>query len=164
MNIYKLVTLSFLMLLAPHGYAANTPDELANTLIQAIEENDTGKYEALIYPASLKFYKERDAAKYKSQMKLRFSRKKPSQYNSYEVTITDIENDKDSNLSEKRLRFYKDQWAIFPLIPEKRLNVIVKEGDVKTEGEWTVPYSSQILSRHNGRWYIVFPGDIVEIK
>ncbi|VAW15003.1 hypothetical protein MNBD_BACTEROID05-550, partial [hydrothermal vent metagenome] len=48
MNIYKLVTLSFLMLLAPHGYAANTPDELANTLIQAIEENDTGKYEALI--------------------------------------------------------------------------------------------------------------------
>lgn len=162
-TIYKAITLILIVLTVPYTYAASSPDELAKLLIQAIEEGDLKKYESLVYPASLKLQKERYGKMYKKQMDLRFKRKKPSQYNSYEITITEVVNDKDSNIEEKRLRFYENKWAIFPVTPEKRLDIIVKDGDIKTEGEWTVPYSSQVLSRENDTWYMVYPSEIVEI-
>lgn len=163
-EICKISALVMIVLSASYAHAAGTPDEVAKLLIQTIEESDLELYEGLIYPASLKQSKERGAERYEQQMALRFKRKKPSQYNSYEVTITDIVDDEDSNKAEKRLRYFKNKWAIFPVTPQKRLNIIVKEGDVKTEGEWTVPYSSQVLSEENGKWYMVYPGEFVEIE
>ncbi|MCU7921033.1 MAG: hypothetical protein KZQ95_22140 [Candidatus Thiodiazotropha sp. (ex Epidulcina cf. delphinae)] len=164
LNLYKVIFLLLMMLSASYTYASSSPDETAKLLIQAIEENNLKKYESLIYPASLKFYKERDAKNYKRQMELRFKRKKPSQYNSYEISITDIINDKDSNKEEKRLRFYKNKWMKFPIEPEKRLNIVVKEGNVKAKGEWTVPYMLQVLSKHNGKWYVVLPTEFIDFE
>lgn len=162
-HLCKTGVFMLIMLSASYSHASSTPDELAKLLIQAIEESNIEKYESLIYPASLKVQKERSMKMYKKQMDLRFSRKKPSQYNSYEITIVDIANDKDSKLAEKMLRFYKNKWAIFPIMPEKRLNIIIKDGDIKT-GEWTVPYSSQVLSKENGKWYVVYPSEIIEVE
>ena len=162
-HLYKTGVFILIMISASYSYAASTPDELAKLLIQAIEESNIEKHESLIYPTSLKAQKERSMKMYNKQMDLRFSRKKPSQYNSYEIIITDIANDKDSKLSKRMLRFYKNKWAIFPITPEKRLNVMVKEGDIKT-GEWTSPYTSQVLSKENGKWYVVYPSEIIEVE
>ena len=164
LNSYKVITFTLMMLLASYTYASSSPDEIAELLIQAIEESNIKKYESLIYPASLKVHKERDLNKYKQQMELRFKRKKPSQYNSYEIKITDIKNNKDTNKEEKRLRFYKNKWMVFPITPHKRLNITVKEGDVKSKGEWKLPYSSQLLSKYNGKWYVILPTEFVDIE
>lgn len=146
-----------------YSYAASTPEELVGELIQAIEENDLEKYEGLIYPASLRLQKERSMEMYKKQMDLRFNRKKLSRYNSYEVSITDIVNDKDTDLDKRMLRFYKNMWAIFPVTPEKRLNITTTEGDAST-GEWTTPYSSQVLAKEKGKWYVIYPDEIIEVE
>jgi len=163
-NIYKIITLTSLILSVPYTYAANSPEEISKSLIQSIEERDINKYESLIYPESLKSHKSLDPNKYKKITEIRFKRKKPSQYNSYEISITDIKNDKNSNKEEKRLRFYKNKWMKFPIVPEKRLNILVTEGDVKSTGEWTVPYMLQVLSKHNAKWYVVLPINFVEIE
>ncbi len=162
-QLYKTGVIVVLLLFFSYSYAASTPDELAKLLIQAIEESDLEKYESLIYPASLKLQKERSMEMYKKQMRLRFNRKKPSQYNSYKVNITDIVNDKDTDLSKRMLRFYENKWAIFPVTPEKRLNITTTDGDIK-KGQWTVPYSSQVLAREKGKWYVIYPSEIKEVE
>ncbi len=162
-QLYKTGVIVILLLFFSYSYAASTPDELAKLLIQAIEESNLEKYESLIYPASLKLQKERSLEMYKKQMRLRFNRKKPSQYNSYEVNITDIVNDKDTDLSKRMLRFYENKWAIFPVTPEKRLNITTTDGDIK-KGQWTVPYSSQVLAREKGKWYVIYPSEIKEVE
>ena len=160
----KIVAAIVIVLSANLTQAASDPSDLAKIYIRAIEENNLKLYESTIYPPSLKLQKKRLGDKYNKQMDIRFARKKPSQYRSYEICIEDIKIDEDSNLEKRRLRFYKSKWAIFPLKPEKYMNIIVKDGDKSTNGEWTVPYSSQVLSRNNGQWCIILPNDIVEIE
>ncbi len=162
-HLFKTGVCILVMLSAQYSYAASTPDELAKSLVLAIEESNLEKYESLVYPPSLKAQKERSVDMYEKQMKLRFERKKPSEYNSYEVNISNIANDTDSNLSKNMLRFYKNRWAKFPITPEKILDITVKDGDVKT-GEWTGPYSSQVLAKDNGKWYVVYPSEIIEVE
>lgn len=158
-NIFKVFVFS-LFFVAKLSCAATSPEAFAEDLITSLEKNDIELFESLILPESLKISRGDDPVKHNRKIANIFKQKKPTEFDSYNVTITDIQEDKDYDSTNNSLYLFGNKRAIFPVKLEKRLTIFVKTGSADQDGEWTTPHMTQVLSQYKGKWYMVWPDAI----
>lgn len=155
-----LVFVFSLLFVVKLSYAATTPEQFAEELLTALEQNNTELFESLIFPKSLELSRGGDSVKHDRKIAAIFELKKPSEFASYKITIIDIEDDKNYDKSDNSIYLFGDKRATFPVQLEKQLTIFVKEGSVDDEGEWITPHMVQVLSYYRGQWYMVWPDAI----
>ena len=119
-----------LFFIATYCNAATSVDVFSKKLIGALENRNVVEFESLILPESLALSQNLNIEKHNNKIRLILKQKVPSEFKSYKVVITDIEQDKDYNISENKLYVFGNKWATFPQKLEKRLTIYVKEGTV----------------------------------
>jgi hypothetical protein len=134
----------------------NSIDEFSKRLITALEEKNTKVFEALILPESIS----NEIDKNRKKITLIMQQKKPSDFNGYEIVVTDIEQNKDYDVASNSVQLFGKKRAYFPVPLEKNITIYVTEGNENTEGSWTTPLMSQVLSNQAGRWHMVWPSEI----
>lgn len=139
-------------------YSAETPEGFAEQLMQAMDDRDRDAYVALIHPASRKFFAENNPEVFEKRIDHVIATKPPSQYDSYEIFITDIEQEKLYNKEMNAIRVMS-RMAIFPVVPSKILTIRVTEKKETEESEF--PRVIQALSQLNGEWYMLWPTEYV---
>ena len=123
-----------------------------------MDNRDRDAYVALIHPASREFYAKNNPEIFEKRIHYVIGSKPPSHYNSYEIFITDVEDEKLYNKEMNAIRIMS-RMAIFPVVPSKLLTIRVTE---KTETEVTeFPRVIQTLSQHEGEWYVLWPTEYV---
>ena len=159
-HLFRTITFS-LLLTMNSSYAAESPETFAKELITSLEQNNTELFESLILPKSLELSKGNDSAKHDRKIARILKLKKPSEFESYKVTIIDIEDDKNYDSSNNSLYIFGNKRATFPIKLEKKITIFVKTGIVDQSGEWETPHMSQVLSCYKGKWYMAWP-DVIK--
>lgn len=157
---YKRFASLFLFLAGIECLAANSIEDFETSLINALERRDLHAFESLIHPRSIELARAKDPKAHIGKMERVLEQKAPSEYDSHKTVVIDIETDDDYDSLENSIRLFGKKRAIFPAVLEKRLTIFVKEGDLQKDGEWTTPLMAQVLSRFEGRWYMVWPSEI----
>lgn len=135
---------------------SNSIEEFFKSLISALEENNAKAFEALILPESIS----KDIDSNRKKIMLIMQQKKPSDFNGYEIAVTDIEQNKDYDAASNSVLLFGKKRAHFPVALEKNFTIYVAEGSEKVGRKWTTPLMSQVLSHQAGRWYMVWPSEI----
>jgi hypothetical protein len=142
-----------LCILPSIGYTAETIESFSNKLISALEQQDAKVFESLIYPGSL----EADPEKSRKKITLILQQKPPSAYPSHQVSVIDIAEYKDYDSETNSINLFGNKRAKFAIKLEKQYSIFVSEGDQTKEGKWTTPLMTQVLSKYQGHWYMVWP-------
>ena len=150
-----------LLILSPMlVFAEESVDAYAEVLIKALNDRDAKAYESLIYPDSLSRSIQTGQAKHDKKIALILSQKRPSDYPSFKVEVTDISQDKDYDVTTNTVYMFGNRRATFPVQLEIRLTVFVSELDAESSGKWTTPLTTQVLTKYKGNWYMVWPTQI----